>query len=122
MLSLFCLLCTAFGIKLSWRKAVRGSALVWIGISFCLDLAEGFFRLTITTKYAAELSSEFQEVKTLSMLGLKHLRRLTGKMSWAAGVVPRSRWTVSIFYAVLTDAESEKDRCRGGTEVRKRGS
>ncbi len=32
------------------------------------------------------------------------LREITGRLSWAAGIVPRSRWAVSIFYGVVTDA------------------
>ena len=117
MIALFVLLCCAFNIRLSWKKAVRGTVITWIGIVFHIELAEGLIRLTITTKYAAEMYGELLAVKALSMVGLKRLRRLTGKLSWAAGVVPRSRWTVSIFYGVLADAQRAKD---SGEEEKRR--
>ena len=30
-----------------------------------------------------------------------------GKLSWLAGILPRTRWAVSIFYCTLADAERE---------------
>lgn len=108
MITLFCLLCCAFNIKLSWKKAVRGTVITWIGIRFSIELAEGIFRMSITAKYAAEMYAELLVVRALSMVGIQRLHRLTGNLSWAAGVVPMSKWTVTFFYAVLTDAKRAK--------------
>ena len=55
MIALFCLLCCAFNVKLSWKKAVRDTVITWIGIRFSIELAEGIFRMSITAKYAAEM-------------------------------------------------------------------
>ena len=82
MITLFCLLCGAFKVKLSWKKAKRGMVITWIGVVFSLHLAERMMKLTITAKYAAELRDELQAVGALSMVGIKRLRKLTGEMQW----------------------------------------
>eukprot|EP00974_Lingulodinium_polyedra_P109009 10549941-Lingulodinium_polyedra.AAC.1 len=41
------------------------------------------------------------------MVGLKRLKRLTGRLSWAAGIVPRMRWAVAILYATAAAAERD---------------
>ena len=46
--------------------------------------------------------------KSKGMIPLRDLRSLAGKLSWVAGVIPRIRWTVAIFYAVLSTAEREE--------------
>ena len=38
------------------------------------------------------------------MIAVKELRAITGRLSWMAGILPRLRWTTSVFYAVITDA------------------
>ena len=104
MISILCLITCAFGIKLSWSNGGRGSMLVWIGISMEVNLAEAVFKMTVSTKYALELRVELTSILPLSMVGVKRLRKLTGRLLWAAGIVPRSRWAVSTFYGVVTDA------------------
>ena len=116
MLTLFCLLAGAFGVKLAWHKATRGTSVCWIGIEFEINLSEQVIRVSITAKYAADLRDELLEIRSLRFVGLKRLRRLAGRLSWAAGIVPRCRWVVSIFYAVVTEVErASKD----GTEMRR---
>ena len=86
MISLFCFLTCALDIKLSWSKDGRGSMLIWIGISMEVNLAEQVFTMTVTTKYANELRDELTCILSLSMVGVKRLRKLTGRLSWAAGM------------------------------------
>eukprot|EP00971_Amphidinium_carterae_P317743 6316399-Amphidinium_carterae.1 len=52
------------------------------------------------------------------MTGLRRLRSLTGRLSWAAGVLPRARWAVNILYAVVTSAF--KDVATRTEELRRR--
>lgn len=43
------------------------------------------------------------------MVATKMLRKITaGKLSWIAGVLPRLRWVVNMFYATLTAADREE--------------
>ncbi len=41
---------------------------------------------------------------------MKSLRSVAGRMSWVAGVLPRTRWTVAVLYAILNDEEKLDDR------------
>ena len=52
------------------------------------------------------------------MAPLGELRTITGKLSWLAGVLPRTRWILRVFYAVMTDREHE---VKSGAEDERRG-
>ena len=56
------------------------------------------------------------------MVSLKELRAVTGRLSWMAGILPRLRWTTSVFYAVITgamrDIESGQELKRVETVIR----
>lgn len=41
------------------------------------------------------------------MIGLRELRSTTGRLSWMAGILPRTRWAVTIMYAVVAAAEKD---------------
>jgi hypothetical protein len=101
ILSSLCLHIATVGITMAGRKAVRGPDLEWIGVLFQLRVAEGAILTTINEKIAKEISAESQELLKKSMVPSKRRRSLTGRLAWAAGAVPRTRWTVSTLYAVL---------------------
>eukprot|EP00435_Cladocopium_sp_Y103_P048824 s861_g14.t1 len=42
------------------------------------------------------------------MVGMRDLRAMTGKLSWVAGILPRARWAVAMFYGALAEAEREE--------------
>eukprot|EP00969_Alexandrium_andersonii_P101031 4457083-Alexandrium_andersonii.AAC.1 len=67
---------------------------------------------------AQEISEEADELVQLSMLGLRRLKRFTGRLSWAAGIVPGLRWAVAILYATV--AAAERDVKSGAEEMRRR--
>lgn len=46
---------------------------------------------------------------------VRELRSMAGRMSWVAGVLPRTRWTVAVLYAVLKD-EDRPARDKGGKQ------
>lgn len=50
------------------------------------------------------------------MISVRHLRSITGKASWMAGILPKWRWIVSIMYAVL--ASHDRD-VKSGAERRR---
>jgi hypothetical protein len=102
---------------MSGHKAVRGPDLDWIGVLFQLRVAERSILMTINEKIAKEILAESQELLKKSMVPFKRLRSLAGRLSWAAGVVPRTRWTVNILYAVL---RVHAEDLASGTESQRR--
>ena len=75
------------------RDRVVGLDLEWIGVLFQLKLAERAILMTINEKIAKEILAKSPELLKKSMVPSKRLRSLTGRLAWAAGVVPRTRWT-----------------------------
>ena len=101
ILSFLCLRIATVGITMAWHEAGRGPDLEWIGILFQLMMAKCAILMTIDEKTAKEILAESQNLLKKSKVPFKRLRSPTGRLSWAAGVVPRTHWTVSTLYAVL---------------------
>eukprot|EP00972_Heterocapsa_arctica_P000548 80864-Heterocapsa_arctica.AAC.1 len=89
----------ALGLAINWRKGRRGSDIEWIGVLLSIHLANGTITATLTAKFVRELTEEIDTFLSVGMIGIKRLRTFTGKMSWAAGVLPRTRWAVRILYS-----------------------
>ena len=83
------------------HKPRRGPDLGWIRAPLQLRVAVGAILTTINEKIAKEISAESQELPKRSMAPSMRLRSFTGRWSWAARVVPCTRWTVDTLYAVL---------------------
>ena len=112
---LFCV----FGIQVAWHKSNRGHELIWIGTKFLVAYSMLKLHLMLPEKKALEISDECSAVVAVAMVGLRRLRSLAGVLSWAAGVLPRIRWAVTVLYAVVCDAE--KDVGSGAEERRRLG-
>ena len=95
----------ALGLNLAWHKGSRGSQLTWIGVMFEVVQAEAVIKLTVPKKMMAEVSQALEAWESKGMVSFKEVQQLTGRLSWIAGILPRSRWAVSIMYAVLADAK-----------------
>lgn len=102
----------AFGIQLALDKGERGTQIQWIGVTLLLGWERGgpprSISYGITKKMVLEVTSTLADWENKGMIALKQLRSTTGKLSWIAGVVPRIRWAVSVFYAVVAVAEREE--------------
>eukprot|EP00435_Cladocopium_sp_Y103_P032890 s2894_g8.t1 len=96
---------SALGMMLSLHKGERGRHVVWIGTTIELSVDE--VRFGVPKKMCEEILSALVTWPSRGMIPLKELRSTTGKLSWIAGILPRMRWTVSIFYAVIADCESD---------------
>ena len=112
-LALFWLTICSLGVKVSWKKCQRGLSVAWIGVGFGIDWPRRSLTLTIPELMAAEILGEAKAILSTTMVGLKRLQKLTGRLSWAAGVLPRSRWAVSICYAVIASVAAERQARRG---------
>ena len=107
---------SAFGVQIAYHKGERGRRTTWIGIQFGIDPAEAAMMLTIPGKMIKELREALESWKDKGMISVRHLRSITGKASWMAGILPRWRWIVSIMYAVL--ASHDRD-VKSGAERRR---
>lgn len=58
-------------------------------------------------KFMKDLQDKLEAWSAKGMAPLKELRAVCGKIAWLTGVLPRARWVLRIFYAVLADREAE---------------
>ena len=108
----------ALGFKLSVTKGERGSSVTWAGVEFKL-LSETEVLVTLPEKFIADLQQRVTEWDNRGMAPLAELRTVTGKLSWLSGVLPRTKWILRVFYAVMADRDEE---IRSGKEASRRES
>jgi hypothetical protein len=103
---------SAFGVQIALKKGERGQQVQWIGVKMLLQWPESPLKGSIT--YAAPKKMMDELLETLmgwmdrGMVSHRELRSTTGRLSWVAGILPRLRWAVSVFFAVLRDAEEDE--------------
>eukprot|EP00435_Cladocopium_sp_Y103_P001861 s2500_g1.t1 len=107
---------SALGLAISTRKGERGAKVVWMGIEFRL-ISETEVLLTLPEKFLQDLQTRIQAWENKGMAATKDLRTVCGKLSWLGGVLPRTKWMLRVFYAVLSQREAE---VRGGEEESRR--
>ena len=115
--SMLLLTIAALGKKLAWHKMSCGTAVEWIGVALSCDWQHQFMTARLPDRFVTDLRGELLSLSGQSMVGIRRLRTVTGRLSWAAGVLPRMRWAVSILYAVL--ASFERDVLSGAEEARR---
>ena len=106
----------ALGLEVSIKKGERGAQVTWAGLHFRL-ISRDEMLLTLPEKFLADLQTTLESLASRGMAPIRELRSITGKISWLAGALPRTRWLVRIFYAVLTAREAE---LRTGEEEKRR--
>ena len=114
-LSLILMTMLAFGFKVSVKKGERAEQVQWIGVKF--TLTPDYILMGIPEKYTKELIALLRSWDKSGMAPVKQLRQAAGKISWLSGILPKTRWIVSIFYRVL------HDRCEdvaSGSEAQRR--
>ena len=94
-------------MNVAYGKGERGLRVTWIEVVFELDLAHEVFKLTVSQKMIQELLTKLKSWGGVGMIGLRELRSTTGRLSWMAGILPRTRWAVTIMYAVVAAAEKD---------------
>lgn len=105
LLSLVLYTLGAMGMMLSLDKGERGTRLTWIGAT--IELRDDVVEFGIPEKMVKEVLEEITEWPKRGMVSCKSLRSTTGKLSWISGILPRTRWSTSVFYKVLAAAEEE---------------
>ena len=89
----------ALGFNLSINKGERGARVTWSGVEF--HLGDNHVLLTLPEKFINDLQGKLEAWEAKGMAPLKDLRAICGKLSWLSGVLPRTRWMLRVFYAVL---------------------
>ena len=92
----------ALGLNVSLQKGQRSASVVWIGVKYTI-LANWQLAMTLPEKFISELLQELQAWDQRGMVPTKDLRRMCGRVSWLAGVLPRARWAVRVLYGALHD-------------------
>ena len=105
----------AIGLRVAWHKGARGQRLDWIGVQ--IGLTSEHIETAVPPAMTKEILEEADALVGLGMVGVRRLKRFTGRLSWAAGIVPRMRWAVAILYATVAAAERD---ARSGIEERRR--
>eukprot|EP00435_Cladocopium_sp_Y103_P022748 s4373_g5.t1 len=86
----------ALGFKVALAKGERGPHVQWIGVRFAL--VEESIILTVPERYVRDLVDKLKAWESKGMAPIKELRQVAGKASWMSGLLPRTRWTVSVLY------------------------
>ena len=92
-------------LRVSLSKGERASSVQWIGVKFTLQ--QDYLLLTLPEKFMLEVKELLQGWKDKGMAPVKELRSAAGKLSWLAGILPRARWVVAIFYSTLRHHEAD---------------
>ena len=108
----------AFGVQTSLKKGERGRRVQWIGAM--MEVWHHQVTLALPRKLKDDLVEVMTEWRSKGMIALKELRVVTGRLSWAAGVVPRMRWIASTFYAVIAAVESDEKKGLESERAKKR--
>ena len=104
----------AFGVNLSLAKGERGVRVTWIGTVF--EIQDEALVIAAPEKLIKEIAEQLETWQGAGMIPQKTARKLAGKLSWLAGILPRLRWAVSSLYGAIGAAEAED---RTGQEARR---
>eukprot|EP00972_Heterocapsa_arctica_P064164 9468577-Heterocapsa_arctica.AAC.1 len=75
----------ALGPRIAWKKALLKDSAKWIGAS--IDLSDpGHMTVEIPKSYGAEIQAEARKMLRQTTVDATALRRMAGKISWAAGI------------------------------------
>ena len=106
----------AIGLQVSLNKGQRASSVTWIGVRYTL-LPNSMLALTLPEKFIRDIMVEMESWDKRGMIPIKDLRRMCGRVSWLAGILPRTRWTVRVLYGALHDRLQEVEQ--GAEQIRR---
>ena len=110
----------ALGIRVSLSKGSRANKAIWIGVTMHL-VDKNTLVIGIPIKFIDELKGILAGWAGAGYAPLKELRVVAGKGAWLGGVLPRARWTTSVFYAVLSQTLKEEEQEKAPTTRNRRG-
>lgn len=102
------------------HKGMRSSTITWAGVRFKM-VDVNTVVVSLPEKFLDDLVEMLKAWQGRGMVATKELRSVAGHTSWLAGVLPPTRWVVSVFYATLKDADREERRQRDeGSQLREK--
>ncbi|CAK0911850.1 unnamed protein product [Prorocentrum cordatum] len=102
------LLWAALRLRLQWKKGRRGSAVDWIGASIAADSAARRVVITLPESKRVELLEAVDQLASVRWAPLRDVRRLAGRASWIAGLLPQLRPFVQQLWAAQCTAPAGK--------------
>ena len=96
-----------FGVQIALEKGERGQRVRWIGTT--LELQQDGLMIGIQEKLLEEIETEVLQWPSKGMIPTKELQRITGKLSWISGVVPRVKWVVNAFYSTMAAVQRDQE-------------
>ena len=97
----------AIGLRIAYSKGHRAGSVQWIGVTFSIVNRDSLV-LGLPKPFLQETLQTLVDWGQRGYIAIRDLRSMAGRLSWVAGVLPRSRWTVTVVYAVMKAAEMEK--------------
>ena len=91
----------------AWHKWKRGQEITWIGVTFKIRWANKLVFLEVPAKMIREVLRELENILGTSMVSVRELRSMAGRLSWISVVFPRLRWAVCMVYAVVTAVDRD---------------
>eukprot|EP00435_Cladocopium_sp_Y103_P029471 s1252_g7.t1 len=110
----------ALGLRVSLGKGSRANKATWIGVSLHF-IDKNTLVLGLPEKFIEDLLGILKRWEGMGYAPLKELRVVAGKNAWLGGVLPRARWTTSVFYAVLSQTLKEEEGEKGPTTRNRKG-
>ena len=99
----------ALGVPVAVSKGARATKITWIGVTFAVEEQDTLV-MGIPIKFATEMKEILESWENRGYAPIKELRTIAGKASWLGGILPRTRWLTSVFYAVLVDSTNEEKK------------
>ena len=97
------LLWRVLGFKLAWKKGHAGTAVPWVGVALTVDSNEG---VVVVSLPAEKRKEALEDVRALlaqrPKVRRRDLRTTTGRLEWAAGLLPQLRPFAQMLWAALT--------------------
>eukprot|EP00971_Amphidinium_carterae_P319005 6341080-Amphidinium_carterae.1 len=108
MVCVFAVLLETLGFKLAYRKAAFGKEVTWIGATF--ELHDWGVRVSLKAELLQDIANLCDEVTSKNFLPLATVRKLAGKASHAAGLLPSWRPFVAIIWGATTAPTAASSR------------
>ena len=93
-------------MQIALEKGERGAMVKWIGTT--LEIQNTELAIGVQSRMIDELTEELNSWPWKGMVPLRDLRRITGKLSWMAGILPRIKWVVNAMYSVMSAVQKDE--------------
>ena len=90
------------GPPLSWSKVQLGRQVKWIGV--VVRLVGNTVHLELDERFIEDIAGDVEETLGFTWVAVGRLRKLAGKVEWAAGIIPYLKAMIMPLWAATADA------------------